>query len=361
MVGVTGVILFATALIVGSLSLSRERAESERARGELARVARDRIDREFLARLEAIRLNRVAIVDGRYDVLSNKAQAALEYEAAFREAGYGDGHGAPHLVAARLASSRTSAALVAALDDWSICVTGAEHDDRRHWLLEVARIADRDPTGSRDRLRDAVLHDDRAALREIATDALTAKASVQLLVGLGERIQVAGGDAIPFLRQVQREFPGDFWANFMLGVHLNRLDRSPVEAVRYHQAALAIRPDAAYVFSHIGMALSNTGRNEDAVEFMRQAIRLDPSYGRGHSVLGTVLQILARYDEAESVLRTAIRLDARDANAQCYLATTLVRTNRDAEAIVHFREAIGLDPSFAVSYFGLGSALESMG
>ncbi|HZY90350.1 MAG TPA: serine/threonine-protein kinase, partial [Gemmataceae bacterium] len=103
-------------------------------------------DVELAARLEAILLYRAltlqAFLVGRLDE---------QYEEAFRWAGLGQVDDDPEVVAARVRVSTIHRALVAALDHWSGYATSPR---RRNWVLEVARKADPDPTGWRDRARD---------------------------------------------------------------------------------------------------------------------------------------------------------------------------------------------------------------
>ena len=154
-----------------------------------------------MARLDAIHLNRAAVVDGRSDMRSNEHRADREYEAAFREAGFGEVRGDPEAVAARMRGSNIRDALVAALDDWAVCAGAADDQRRQGWILEAARRADRDPTGcARPPPRSGGM-EGSAALTELSEAALAAKPSVQLLVAIGERLQDAGGDAIPFLQR----------------------------------------------------------------------------------------------------------------------------------------------------------------
>ena len=95
-VGLTASLLLATALVGGGLWVSLERAATERAQEQLARLDQAHRDQEFVARLDAIRLNRAAVVDGRF----NRAEADREYEVAFREAGLGEVGTDPAAVAA---------------------------------------------------------------------------------------------------------------------------------------------------------------------------------------------------------------------------------------------------------------------
>src|SRR5262249_50290776 len=157
----TAGILLATALGVGVLWVRSAQSATERAKEQLDRVEQARRDQEFAARLDAIRLNRAALVDGRLDARLNRSQADRDYEAAFREAELGEVGADPSAVAARVEGSTIKAALIAALDDWAVCATD---DVRRNWLLDVARRADLDPAGWRNRARDPTTWNNPPAL-----------------------------------------------------------------------------------------------------------------------------------------------------------------------------------------------------
>src|SRR5262245_17395878 len=265
-VGLTAGVLLATALVGGGLWVRGERAANERAKEEvqrldqarrdqeaaLARLNRARRERQLAERLDAIHLNRAAVVEGRFDARPTAERADREYEAAFRAAGFGGVGDDPAAVAVRIESSTIRDELVAALDDWAVCARRAAADQgRQRWLLEVLRRADPNPAQIRQRLRDPALWKDRAALTELAETALAEKPSAQLLVAVGERLLSAGADAVPFLQRVQREHPGDFWANLALGIAL--LMKNPGESMRYLQAALAVRPRTAVVYDSLGV------------------------------------------------------------------------------------------------------------
>ena len=122
---------------------------------------RDRARREqrLVARADAIRLNRATLAEGRFNPAAerrfNNARADRDYEAAFRDAGFGAIGDDPEAVAARVAASAARQPLVAALDDWAVC---AADERRRAWVLGVARRAD--PDAWRDRVRDPAAWDD---------------------------------------------------------------------------------------------------------------------------------------------------------------------------------------------------------
>src|SRR5262249_8737332 len=150
-------------------------ADSDELRG---RFERAQAELSLAERLDAIRLNRFVILEGDSDQRHNKAQADRDYDAAFRAAGLGDSQD-PEDVGVRVGASNIRRALVAALDDWSVCATDQR---RRRWLLEVARRADPDPTGWRDRARDPAAWNDRAALARLARTAPVEEQTLQLLV-----------------------------------------------------------------------------------------------------------------------------------------------------------------------------------
>jgi serine/threonine-protein kinase len=316
------------------------------------RVRQAQAELDLVARLDAIRLERATWVEGHFIY----GQADRDYEAAFREAGLGEVHDDPEEVAARVQSSAVREALVAALDDWAVCVTGKE---RRGWLLEVARRADPDPW--RDRVREPVAWGDRAALVELARTAPVAEQSVQLLAALGERLQLTGGDTefTEFLQRVQRAHPDDFWANFWLAYALR--EREPGDAVGYCQAALALRPKAAAVYNNLGLALSANNRLDEAIDHYQQALQIDPKLVQAHVNLGHALHDKGRLDEAIDHYQQALHIDPKSAAAHNNLSLALKAKGRLDEAIDHYQQALQIDPKFGLVHINLGNALKAKG
>jgi tetratricopeptide (TPR) repeat protein len=97
-------------------------------------------------------------------------------------------------------------------------------------------------------------------------------------------------------------------------------------AVDYLKRACEIREEAG-IFSVLGVALRNTGKNREAEEAYRTAIRLDENYEEAHYNLGVVLRL----------------------------------TGRPAEAAVHLRRALELDPAYAVAHRELEFVVEMNG
>ncbi len=355
-VGLTASVVLAVAVVGGGLWLRGERAASDQARARLARLDQERRDWEFVARLDAIHLNRAAVVDGRFHMQPNKTRADREYESVFREAGLVDVHDEPEVVAERLKTSPIRTELVAALDAWAAC---AADKRRQRWLLEVAQRADQGPTGSRKRLRDPAAWQDRTALSQLTATALAEKPSVRLLVALGERLWGEGGDAVGFLKQVQQEHPGDFWANCILGAAL--LAKNPAETIRYFQAALAIRPDSAVVHNNLGCVLLVTDRPDEALHHFQQALRISPEFADALNSLGYVLKTKGQLDRAIDHYQQALRIDPGQAATHTNLGVAFQANGQRDRAIAHFEQAIRLDPRIALAHANLGIALAEAG
>jgi serine/threonine-protein kinase len=295
-----------------------------------------RRDLDLVIRLDAIRLSRATSGELSF----YKQQTDRDYQAAFREAGLGTFQDEPATVAAAVKTSPVRGALVAALDDWVICISDKKERD---WLFEVTRQAHPAPEGWRARIIDSAAWDDRAALAELAQTVPVARKLASLSLALGERLRAVDGDAIPLLKRVQKAYPADFWANLILGNAL--LQGAPQEAAGYYRAALASRPEVAVGYCAVGDALRLQSLLAEASEYFEKAIQLDPSYARAHSNLGLTLQLQGRLVEAIDCFRRAVRLDPNYAWAHHNLANALRLTGRLDEAHAHCRQARHLEPN----------------
>ena len=322
------------------------------------RVDQARRDLELMERLDAIRLKRSTVVEGRFDVAAdrrfNLARADRDYEKAFREAGWREIEHDPEVMAARVKASAVRGALVAALDDWAVC---AVNQGRRDRLLGVARRAD--PDAWRDRVRDPSAWRDPATLAERARTAAVAEQSAPLLVALGERLQAMGGDATAFLSRVQQVHPDDFWASFALGKALHDQSKAE-EAISAYRKALTIRPNAVPARINIGHARFLRFRLEEAdgaMENDREALRIDPRSAPAYNNLGVAWRAKGRLNDAIDQFREALRIDSDLAPAHYNLGESLAAVGKLPEAIEHYGQALRIDPDFARAHYLLGVAL----
>lgn len=330
-------------------------------------------NQELLERLEAIRTTRSTFVEGRdnhlADLRFNNARADRQYQAAFRGASLGEPPDDSDAAAARVKASAVRAPLVAALDDWAVCCT---ERTSRQWIMHVARVAD--PDAWRDRVRDPAAWDDLATLAELAEAAPVSEQPSPLLLALGERLQLAGGDGIGLLRRVAEQHPKDFWTNFTLANLLYGATRQGkgdwTAAATYFQKALDVRPNAVVVDNNLGLVLVNIGWLEDdsdghsgpgAISIFRRALRTDPNFAPARNNLGLCLKRAGIWMVAEQEYRDALRADPELAPAHFNLGEVDAGSNRINDAIGHYREALRIDPNFALAHYYLGIALLAKG
>jgi eukaryotic-like serine/threonine-protein kinase len=293
-------------------------------------------DLDLVIELDRIRLSRLTC--GNLAFYKTKADRA--YEQAFGDSGVANVNDHPVVVAARVRDSAVHLALTAALDDWAVCATDKV---RRDWLLAVARRADPDPQGWRDRICEPASWEDSAAVIDLARTVPVSDLSVPLLLALGERLQAAGGDAPAFLKRVQSEHPADFWANLILGDAL--LKAAPAEAGGYYRAALASRPGEAVAYTALGDALYGQELRDQVIRYYRRAVEIDPHYARGHTNLGNFLRDEGQLNDAIACYRRALEVDPDYAWAHLDLAIALSGVGQVDEALEHYRQFHAIGPT----------------
>ena len=298
------------------------------------RIKQARRDVDLATDLDTIRLERVT----RGELDYYKRQAGQSYAQTFRQAGFGDLRDPPVQVATLINDSAVRGALLAAVYDWASC---ASDKDERAWLLEIARQAESDLDEWHQRALDPAAWEDRQELAELTRTAPVTDGSVSLLIALGERIAVVGGDAAGLLQRVQKDHPADFWANLILG---NDMLRAHKDAGAYYRAALASRPQAAVGYCAVGDALRLQTAVDEAVEYYEKAIQIDPDYARAHSNLGQILAAEGRVDEAIASCQRALECDPDYAWAHQNLANALRRQERLDQALSHYQQVLRLDP-----------------
>ena len=331
-----------------------------------------RRDHEFLVRLEAIRLNRITLVEGQRNhsaqLRFNRAQADQAYAVTFRDHGLGEPPSDAQGVAERVRASKWVPHVLAALDDWAVCAAAPPRQD---WLLEVARRAAPDPWS--DQVRDPAAWRDVKALAELAQTAPLTKQPVALLLALGERLSEIGEDGVGFLRRVREQYPDDFWANFTLALAMHGTARRPAGdpalALVYYESALKIRPQAVAVRNDLGIVLFDRNwlwdkeRDEGpgALGVFYQVMKTDPHFAPAFNNLGAGLKVRGDWPMAALMYQDALRIDPQLAPAHFNLGEILAGSGKLNEAIDHFRQALAVDPDFGLAHYHLGVALLAKG
>jgi tetratricopeptide (TPR) repeat protein len=266
-----------------------------------------------------------------------------------------------HEAAQRVRASSISASLTVALDDWAF-VRDKLTQGGGVPLRAVADLADDDPW--RWRLRDALGRGDRAALERLAGEETVVNRMSGHLVLLSSALKDAGSWELAerMMRLALSAHPADFWVNFELA-HTLSVKKPPdlAEAVRFFQAALALRPDSPGVYNNLGADLNDLGKFAEAEAVCRKAIALQPHLVMAHSNLGNALSSQKRLTEAIAAYRKAIELQPDIAGCHMNLGNALARLEQFEAAIDAYQKAIKLDPSDSTTYRNLGLALQDHG
>lgn len=305
-------------------------------------------DLALVGMLDMIRRKQLISDSDGLDRIAVSAAADREYDAMFRGAGLIlSDHESPAAVGERVRSSAIHGVLVEALDDWSQCIVDEHGYERRSWLMAIAREADPDPAGWRERARQPDAWYDLTRLAELADTMPVGERSLGLPLALGERLGALGGDSVGFLRRIQAAHPSDFWANHAIGWLLRR--DSPEEALGYFRAQVAARPDAVEGRANLGLVLGMLGEMEESEMQLREALRLEPTHATARANLGFLMLLMGRENEALPEFVRVSQAKPDDVNTRLNLGSALEGLGRFAEAAQEFRTALRLSP-------GLGGA-----
>ena len=141
----------------------------------------------------------------------------------------------------------------------------------------------------------------------------------------------------------------------MLGLLYIQTEKND-EAVSLIREAIKYRRKAAYL-SHLGIALQNIGRNEEAVAACQEAIALNADDFSTHNTLGNAFRELGLIDEAIESFKKALRLRTDVAEIYFNLAKVLKDNGGLDEAVSLFLKAIELKPRYSEAYNLLGNVL----
>jgi serine/threonine-protein kinase len=196
-------------------------------------------------------------------------------------------------------------------------------------------------------------------------------------LNLGNALKSKGqvDEAIVCFRKVIELAPKYANAHSLLGIALQRKGRLDEAIASFHKAVeldakevqtqwymgqnpvLVIGGGRAFTYAHLGEALEEKGRLDEAITCYRKAIELDPKSAGAHIKLGIALYSKGQMDEAIACLRKAIELDPKEAVAHGAQGNALLAKGQVNEAIDCYKKAIELDPKNAKAHVNLGAAL----
>jgi tetratricopeptide (TPR) repeat protein len=326
-------------------------------------------DAEMVARLEEVPIE---VEENPW--VENRARRELErqddaYRSTFRGYGIEVESQTRETTVQQIRSSAIATELAAALDWWAMCRRPLSMpNEGKAWrqLMELAKEADPDPM--RVRLPQILLEiepKERApALEQLLEQAEVRELPPVTVLVLGVALASHGlrTKAADLFRSAVGLHPGDFNLNSRLALQLEKLDAADHrDAVRFHQAALALRPASAVTRHRLAHALRDAGRLEEAIAAHLEVIRLQPDNASAHCCHGDMLCESGNLIDATAAYREAIRMEPSLVWAHNNLGIALKREGNVQEAIASYRAAIRWRPSLAMAHYNLGIALREQG
>jgi tetratricopeptide (TPR) repeat protein len=150
-------------------------------------------------------------------------------------------------------------------------------------------------------------------------------------------------EAVRLLEVIRFQQPLRSAVFYNLGLALSDMGRLD-SAVQHLRTALALAPDHTDALVGLGVALARQRKLAEAIQAFRQVIEREPDNPRAHSNLGAcLLQEEGETEEAERHLRRAVELRPADQQALFGLGKALLALGRDREADAQFIEVIRQD------------------
>ena len=154
--------------------------------------------------------------------------------------------------------------------------------------------------------------------------------------------------------------PDTWMAPFNLGVALSSSGRNR-EAIVQYARTLQLRPAEPAAHYNLANSLRAEGRLPEAIAEYDRALQLKPDFADAHNNLGLALAAAGRGAEATAHFATALSLRPGDALTHANFGTALTRLGRLPEAEAESRRAEGLEPWDAGRHNDLGLALARLG
>lgn len=165
--------------------------------------------------------------------------------------------------------------------------------------------------------------------------------------------------AVTILDQILRRTPDDGEA-LALGGYILQLRGQAIDALRFYDRALVLRPDPLVWFNR-GVLLLGAKAPEAALESFSVACALAPDLASYHCNRGAALFELGRLEEAVEAYRKALARDPRLAEAELNLGNALMRLGSYRAAREAYLRALALRPAYAAAHCGHGIVAKELG
>ena len=129
----------------------------------------------------------------------------------------------------------------------------------------------------------------------------------------------------------------------------------------FYEDTIRKSPDTVPLHIAYGVALSDVGRIDEAIEQYQTAIKLGPNYWQAYENLGIAYGKQGQLDKAIEQMETALSLGPKSAVTRSNLGLAYMRQGAIDKAIEQFLVSVKLNPNFFQAHFNLANAYEEKG
>jgi len=167
-------------------------------------------------------------------------------------------------------------------------------------------------------------------------------------------------EQLDIARSLFAAFPDDTNAAFLLGMAFFE-QGNVVEAEKYLEQSLELRPLRADACDHLGRIALLKGQYDKALMLFNRAIEIDPETPGIHFRIAKALVFLGKLEEAVSQLQKDIELFPEASQSYSLLGETYLQLKDYQKAKENFEEAIRTKPDYTKAYYGLATACARLG
>ena len=146
----------------------------------------------------------------------------------------------------------------------------------------------------------------------------------------------------------------DTWSNILY----SRKEYSG--AIEKCRKLIELRPSYAPGYNRMGLALSDSGKNQEALFYYQKATELNPDFDFAYNNWSLSLLDLKDFDEAEDKIKLALRIQPNSAIYLNSYGLVFLRKQRYREAIEKFEAALKQNPGYDTAQANLLLAKEGL-
>lgn len=161
-------------------------------------------------------------------------------------------------------------------------------------------------------------------------------------------------------RGLMAAFPDDTNAAFLIGMAYFE-QGNVVEAEKYLEQSLELRPLRADACDHLGRIALLKGQYNKALILFRRAIEIDPGTPGIHFRIAKAHVFLGKLKDAVSELQKDIELFPEASQSYSLLGETYLQLKEYQKAKENFEAAIRIKPDYTKAYYGLATTCARLG